>query len=118
MGFVGVLLGIKSAVEGTSGFKPKTVAASFPGNDDVFTPFTFDDYVTALQAKRVCVAQTVLDPSNGFEEIDYFDITGMPMQGYSWQVPMVKCDPRYVRWCRVGVLELVSTMEKHCNQNI
>lgn len=95
MGFIGVLLGIKSAVEGSSGFEPKTIPADFPVNEDVFTPFTFDDYVTALQAKRVCVAQSIVDPSTN-AVTNYFDITGMPFQGYSWQVPMVKCDPRYV----------------------
>jgi hypothetical protein len=95
MGFVGVLLGIKSAVEGTSNFMPETVAAFFPANEDVFTPFTFDDYVTALQAKRVCEGQSVTDPSTNIDYA-YFDITGMPMQAYSWQVPMIKCDPRYV----------------------
>lgn len=100
MGFVGVLLGIKSAVEGTAGFMPETVPADFPGNENVFTPFTFDDYVTALQAERICEAKSVPNPFDNFNEFRYFEMTGMPFQGNGWQVPMLKCDPRYVRVTR------------------
>lgn len=94
MGFVAVLLGIKSAVEGTENFAPETVPADFPSNENVFTPFTFDDYVTALQAERVCEAQTIMNPLDNFNVVDYYDITGMPFQGDGWSVPMLKCDPR------------------------
>lgn len=97
MGFVGVLLGIKSAVEGTSSFSPETVPAYFPGDVDVFTPFTFSDYVTAFQAERVCEAKSIINPYDNFNEVQYYDMTGMPYQGNGWQVPMLKCDPRCVR---------------------
>jgi hypothetical protein len=91
--FVGALLGIKSAVEGTSNFKPQIIEAYLPEESDVFTPMSFTDYVTALQAKRQCVQRSSSSDTyaDNFGE-SYFDITGMPYQATDWQVPMLKCD--------------------------
>ena len=80
MGFVGLLVWIKSAVEGTSDFAPESIPAFIPDNNYAYTPFSFADYLTALQAQRQCTA-------DGW-------ITGMPRGGDNWQVPLVKCDHR------------------------
>lgn len=81
---MGVLVGIKSAVQGTSSFAPQVIPAIVPSNEYAFTPLTFADYVTALQVTRTCVENST--GGGGFE------ISGMPQQGYNWQVPFVKCD--------------------------
>mmetsp|Transcript_2635 Transcript_2635/g.7197 ORF Transcript_2635/g.7197 Transcript_2635/m.7197 type:complete len:156 (-) Transcript_2635:254-721(-) len=54
--FVGILVGIKGAVEDLDGFSPEEVPANFPINNDALKIFSFTDYVTALQAKRTCTA--------------------------------------------------------------
>lgn len=73
-------MAIKKAVEGSSGFEPTLVPAYMPDEGDLFTPLSFTDYVTALQADRQCV-----EAAPGF-----FLITGMD---YDWPVPMIKCNP-------------------------
>jgi hypothetical protein len=50
---------------------------------------SFTDYVTAMQATRVC--QTAIDPWSSQTELW---ISGIYDQGYNWQVPFVKCDSR------------------------
>jgi hypothetical protein len=54
------------------------VEPTFPDNSQAFTPLTFADYVTALQAQRICIGQDAM--------------TGMPFNQYDWQVPFVRCD--------------------------
>jgi len=61
--FVGILVAIKGAVEDSDAFAPEEVAAKFPSNNDALKLFSFTDYVTALQAKRVCTASSDILPS-------------------------------------------------------
>ncbi len=114
VGFIAILVGIKSAVEGTEGFKAKVVEPIYPSDADVFTPLTFKDYVTALQAKRTC---EWLEPNAMGGGGGYFDISGMPKQTYNWQVPMIKCDPRSCQehgedarpYCEFAIVALAGT---------
>ena len=82
--FVGILVAIKNAFEDSDSFRAETIPAIIPGDDMTFTPLTFGDYVTALQAQRQCVA----DPNSA----QGFSITGIAADGFNWQVPVVKCD--------------------------
>jgi len=50
-----------------------------------YTPPSFTDYVTALQAQRICLYNATSQQ---------YDISGIDNQGYNWQVPMLKCDSR------------------------
>jgi hypothetical protein len=85
VGFIVILLLIKRAVKKSAGLEPTLIEPNFPIDQEVFTPLTFTDYVTALQAKRTCIS---------VEYSEDFDITGMPDYAYNWQVPMIKCDAR------------------------
>lgn len=71
--FVGILVAIKGAVEDNPNFEPKEVEAKFPSNNDALKLFTFKDYVTALQAKRVCVDNGFSLPSFNFGRRDLED---------------------------------------------
>jgi hypothetical protein len=77
--FIYVLVAIKSA---TNKSDSSIVEATFP--DMAITPLSFTDYVTALRAKRVCLA----------DGDSKFNISGIADKGYNWQVPLVKCDSR------------------------
>ena len=85
VGFVCILVAIKVNLEDSPGFSPETVEAQFPDNTQTVIPLSFTDYVTAMQAERIC------EPS-----LSGFGITGMPDPAgyYVWQVPFVKCDSR------------------------
>jgi hypothetical protein len=83
--FLGILVAIKGAVEGSGdSTAPELIAAIFPGSEFAFTPLSFGDYVTALRATRECVV-------GNNEELW---ISGIDDEGYNWQVPFVKCDSR------------------------
>lgn len=85
VGFVAVLLAIKSAEESTGGgLTNDIVPALIPGNFRTFRPLSYRDYVTAAKAERTCVIQ-----ENG-----KLGISGILDQGENWMVPMVKCDHR------------------------
>mmetsp|Transcript_15759 Transcript_15759/g.36132 ORF Transcript_15759/g.36132 Transcript_15759/m.36132 type:complete len:762 (-) Transcript_15759:2199-4484(-) len=85
VGFVAVLLGIKAATENSGdGLTSDKIPAIIPGNERVFRPLSFQDYLTASQATRICVE----------DDDGEFSISGMPFQGSNWMVPMVKCDNR------------------------
>lgn len=85
MGFVGVLVGIKSAVDDSSGIFAGTVPAFYPSDSLTLTPLSFRDYVTFMQAKRTCIR------GDGQGDLDFI-ISGIERNGYNWQVPLVKCD--------------------------
>ena len=86
--FLAILVAIKKSLEGNENFSPQYVAAAIRDqNGDAFIPLSFTDYVTAIQAKRICIPSASEDPSK-------FDITGMPLDNYNWMVPFVKCDSR------------------------
>jgi hypothetical protein len=87
--FVLFLVLIKNAVKKAGDLDSKTVNATFP--DFSFTPLTFQDYITAMRAQRLCTSG-----ANNNSQHKY-DITGMPNYeeiGRNWQVPFVKCDSR------------------------
>jgi hypothetical protein len=84
--FLGILVAIKGAVEGSA----ELIPAVFPGSEITFTPLSFGDYVTALRATRECVVGSV-DPATGEEDLW---ISGIDDAGDNWQVPFVKCDSR------------------------
>lgn len=83
VGFICILLGIKISLEGSSGFAPVAVPPSFPGDSLTIIPLSFRDYVTSLQAKRVC------EPSVLTKQWP-FQISGF----YDNQNPFLKCDRR------------------------
>jgi hypothetical protein len=56
----------------------------YPKDEAAIIPFSYTDYVIALQAKRVCKLR----------DDGELEITGLHDKGYSWQVPFVKCDSR------------------------
>jgi hypothetical protein len=82
LAFIGVLIAIKNSVADNENFKTVLHNAIIPKNFDAFTPLSFRDYVTAMQAKHICIGRPE----------DLFEISGIPSQGYNWQVPLVKCD--------------------------
>jgi hypothetical protein len=100
--FVGILVLIKNAVEDTDGFASELVPAYYPANEDTWIPFTFTDYVTAIQAKRFCTKfdtggfdiETIETLENLGIPISGYGITGIADLGWSWPVPFVKCDSR------------------------
>ena len=68
-------MAIKGAVEDNPSFEPKEVEAKFPSNNDALKLFTFKDYVTALQAKRVCTDVGFTLPSFNFGRRDLQDLS-------------------------------------------
>ena len=84
--FAGLLLLIKDLADDSTAFLAQTVEEKFYDHLDTKKILTFTDYVTAIVAKRECVARN--DGSNKY------DITGLPRNGYNWQVPFIKCDSR------------------------
>jgi hypothetical protein len=130
--FVGILLAIKNAVEGTSSFAPQVIEAFYPANNVTYTPLSFGDYLTALQAQRVCIPTPPGSPGvDGFTfggtgggsspttTNNGFSITGIANQGYNWQVPFVKCDSRQctkndtsaMEFCEFGAMGVAPSAE-------
>lgn len=81
-----ILVAIKVSLEDSANFSPQPVEADIRNNGDAFIPLSFTDYVTAIQAQRICIASAVSATD--------LDITGMPVDNYNWMVPFVKCDSR------------------------
>jgi hypothetical protein len=91
--FIALLVAIKKAVEGTESFSAKTVAASFPNNDNTTIPYSFNDYLTAIQAKRECF-QVPGMPNFIITGMDFFTFKDEDFQYDTWlQIPFIKCDP-------------------------
>lgn len=90
--FTGILIAIKNSLG--DDIESELVPPTFPDTLDVFRPLSFLDYVTTLQAPRICTAPEL----TGIDWVDAgfgdFDVTGMPLQGYDWQNPFVRCDNR------------------------
>jgi hypothetical protein len=83
-----ILVVVKVSLKDNASFSAEVVEPTYPGNDQAIIPFSFHDYVTAIQAKRVCIKNPSIFASNPWA------ITGIASQGYNWQVPFVKCDSR------------------------
>lgn len=85
--FAALLLWIKHLAKdeiSSSTTPSRHVPAYIPRNYDAKQILSFSDYVTGIVAKRVCY-----DLGNG-----KFGITGIPLDGWDWQIPFVKCDSR------------------------
>mmetsp|Transcript_3366 Transcript_3366/g.4864 ORF Transcript_3366/g.4864 Transcript_3366/m.4864 type:complete len:1961 (-) Transcript_3366:133-6015(-) len=109
--FIGILVIIKSSLESSGSFKPSTVEPTYPSDDDVLVPYSFQDYVTAIQAKRVCF-------ENQYSSSEY-DISGI--NKFGWEVPFVKCDSNRCtkdeedardKYCAFNILALAGDTER------
>lgn len=111
--FCGILIAIKNSL-GDDIATAEVIEPTFPTSEDVYRPLSFRDYVTTLQAAKICTAaldiDTLLGGGGGSssssggndedeDEEDFepsytsdWDITGMPFQGYDWQNPFVRCN--------------------------
>jgi len=106
--FVGILVGIKSAVENTDAFKPRVVPATYPASADVLKGYSFHDYLTSLSAEKRCMA--------GWGPTGYL-ITGI--DPYNNPVPFMRCDSRRcesvgedaVPYCEFNILALAPSDE-------
>lgn len=72
-------MAIKVALENDASFKPETIPARFPTNLEAVIPLTFRDYVTSVQAPRLCEGNLV-----------DFEVSGI----LDNQNPFLKCDSR------------------------
>jgi hypothetical protein len=90
--FAALLLGIKNLAEDSSTFKARVVEPTIRDDKEVWRILSFNDYVTAIVAKRQCA----LDESVASFRVegDKFYISGIRNEGANWQVPFVKCDSR------------------------
>ena len=80
-----ILVAVKISLQNNKSFSPQVIEAEFPGNNQTIIPFSFNDYVTAIQAKRVCFKNP---------DTNEWAVSGIDLRGYGWQVPFVKCDSR------------------------
>ena len=79
-------MGIKAALDDGSGsLQAEIVPPVTFADEDTMRILSFSDYVTAILAERRCIVER-----GG----NYKRITGLPYEGYQWQVPFVKCDAR------------------------
>lgn len=86
IGFAAILVGIKAALDDGSGSSQAEIVPPVTFSDsDTLRILSFSDYVTAILAERKCIVD-----ENGNNKM----ITGIPEEGYRWQVPFVKCDAR------------------------
>jgi hypothetical protein len=86
------LVTLKETAKKSDHFKPRIVEANIPTDLQAVQMFSFTDYVTALQAKRICLKKGLkkdVHPHNYT-----FEISGMPENSRNWQVPFIQCDSR------------------------
>ena len=89
VGFAAALLGIKTALDDGTSMDALEIPPQIRTDRDVLVPLSFSDYVTALMADRICIDVGLDDDG----DID-FDISGLPQEGFDWQIPFLKCDER------------------------
>jgi hypothetical protein len=82
--FAALLLWIKQVADDSSDFKPQVVAPQIRSDYDTQRILSFGDYVTAIVAKRICRGSDF----NWGGGDNFFTITGLPTEGYNWQVPV------------------------------
>ena len=73
-----------------SSLRAVVVPASYPGAGDVMIPFSFTDYVTALQANRSCVVDPTATTAEKLLGLAPLVISGLDWQ--DWPVPFVYCN--------------------------
>lgn len=95
-----LLAALKETAEKSDHFKPRIIEANLPSDRQAVQIFSFTDYVTALQAKRICLNKTNSDTTTSKKNWHKaklkhpFDISGMPEHSRNWQVPFIQCDSR------------------------
>jgi hypothetical protein len=94
--FCGILIAIKNSLG--DDVETTIVEPTFPDpTTGVYRPLSFLDFITTIQAPKVCVA-SAQEQTDDIEFDDLllgeFDISGLPFQAYDWQNPFVKCDNR------------------------
>jgi hypothetical protein len=89
---ISILFIIKYNLESdpTSSLKSVVVPTYYPTADDVIIPFSFHDYVTALQAKRVCAPNSALPFLQVLLGLSPWVISGV--WSSDWPVPFVFCN--------------------------
>jgi len=105
-----ILILVKNALKDDVTFKPKLVDAVVP--EESIKPFSFLDYITAVQTPRTCVKMT--------NEIRNLDLRSFLFERYSieginpenWPVPFLKCD---FRNCKNLTADATAS---HCNVNV
>jgi len=85
VGFLAILVAIKETAG--NNLTSDTEPAIIPENDMAFRPLSFQDYLTAVRADKVCEEQFDLEG-----EPMGLGISGIHFQGSGWMVPMVKCE--------------------------
>jgi hypothetical protein len=87
--FVGILIAIKNSLGDDT--ESEIVEPTFPDTLDVYRPLSFLDFVTTFTAARICTIPFT-DAFSAFTGEVELEITGMPVSGYDWQNPFVRCD--------------------------
>jgi len=113
-----ILYLIKLSLEDNATFKPKTIEPVYPSSS--IQPFSFLDYVSAVNEKRECVPISssilALDPFRRELRNLQYSISGINI--LDWPVPFVKCDARKCSsvgqnatdFCSINVLALAPTI--------
>lgn len=112
-----ILYLIKFGLQDNDTFKPTVVEAVYP--TDSIKPFSFLDYVTAINSNKTCVEKSAFVENMDFRRdlvnIDY-SITGI--NALDWPVPFVKCNAAKCealgqdageKHCEINVLALAPT---------
>lgn len=77
------MVAVEVSLQDNPSYFPEVVPPSYPPNDDdAIITFRCNDYLTAIQGKRQCFAQTITFNSNAWA------ITGLESQGCNWQVAL------------------------------
>lgn len=84
-----ILIAIKNAAQrGDDNLGSQIIGPKFPNaSTSTFTYLTFRDYITALQAKRICILNNDTDLTSGYY------ISGLTDYN-NWQIPLILCDSR------------------------
>ena len=73
-----------------SSLKSTIVTATYPGAEDAIIPFSFQDYVTALQANRKCIVDPTATTAEKLLGLAPLVISGIDYR--DWPVPFVFCN--------------------------
>jgi len=113
---ISILLSIKEVLKDDATFKPRTIKAVIP--KESIKPFSFLDYITAVQTPRTCVPMPLeirLQDSNFL--FRPYSISGINPE--NWPVPFLKCDFRKCQrqgedasdYCSVNILAVAPAEE-------
>jgi ATP-binding cassette subfamily A (ABC1) protein 1 len=111
-----ILLAIKETLKDDKTFKPRTIKAVVP--TESIKPFSFLDYITAVQTPRTCIRMPF---DIRLQDSDFifkpYSISGISPQ--NWPVPFLKCDFRKCQregedasnYCSVNILAIAPSEE-------